>query len=89
MKDIKFSFANFAEICLRIFSLDPRDSDEWNSSLHFKTVPVFRKAPNSVPRLQAITKHCNENCNIHSIISLKKIYEKEEIVVQKLTKLLQ
>ena len=60
MKNVKCSFGDSAEICLRIFSVDPRDSDEWNSSFHFKTVPVFRKAPDIVTRLQAITEHFNE-----------------------------
>jgi len=78
MKDINFSFADSAEIYLRLFSLDPRDSDEWNSSLHLKTVPVFRKAPDIVQRLQAIPKHLPENCSFHSIISLKESTRKKK-----------
>jgi len=50
IKNTKFSFADSAEICMRIFSVDPRDFDEWNSSLHFKTVLLFRKAPDIVKR---------------------------------------
>ena len=66
MKNIKSLFADSAEICLRLFSLDPRASDECNSSLHLKTARVFSKAPDIVTRLQAITKHFNENRNFNS-----------------------
>lgn len=68
MKNIKFSFADSAEICLSVSSLHPRDRDEWNSSLNFKTVPVFRKTPDVVKSLRAITKHFNDNSNFHSNI---------------------
>ena len=45
----------------------PRESDEWNSSLYFKRVRVFLKAPDIAKRLQAIPKHFNENRNFNSI----------------------